>query len=137
MGSGSEGLADRFSDRHGYRGTVAEIAVYEDAPENLRHAIPLIAQEFGMSPSVMRRIICRVLLVPPDQNNWSEYPNIWQEVVGLVADCPWYKVYDIAEAIHQVLAQGFSRAGMAEHVRAALPPFSDICHWPNRNGLML
>ena len=89
-------MADRFSDRHGYHGADVEITVHEDAPESLRYAIPLIGEEIGMSPSAMRRIICQVLLTPPDRNNWSEHPNIWEEVVGLVADCPWYKVYDIA-----------------------------------------
>lgn len=101
-------LADRFSDRHGYRSADAEIIVHEDAPENLRYAIPLIAQDVGMGPSAMRRIICQVLLVPPDRNNWSDYPNIWDEVIELVANCPWYKVYDIAEAFHGALAQGFN-----------------------------
>ncbi len=48
-----------------------------------------------MCPSTIRGIIRRVLLVPPDQNNWSEHPNIWDEIVGLVSDCPWYKVYDV------------------------------------------
>ena len=33
-----------------------------------------------MSPSPMRDLICQVLLVKPDTNNWSEYPNIWNEV---------------------------------------------------------
>ena len=100
-------MADRFSDRHGYRGAVAEIAVHEDAPDNVRYAIPSIGEDVGMCPSTMREIICRVLLIPPDPNNWSEHPNIWDEVVGLVADCPWYKVYDVAEAFHGVLAQRF------------------------------
>lgn len=61
-----------------------------------------------MGPSAMRRIICQVLLVPPDPNNWSEYPNIWEEVVELVANCPWYKVYDIAEAFQRALAPQFN-----------------------------
>lgn len=61
-----------------------------------------------MSPSAMRRIICQVLLVPPDPDNWSEDPNIRDEVVGLVADCPWYKVHDLAEAFHGALAQRFN-----------------------------
>ena len=64
-------MAESFSNRHGYRSADAEITVHEDAPENLRHAIPLIGQDIGMSPSAMRRIICQVLLVPPDRNNWS------------------------------------------------------------------
>jgi len=99
-------MAERFSDRHGYRGAEQEISVREDAPDSLRYAIPLIAQGAGMTPTAMRRVICQVLLVPPDRNNWSDYPNIWDEVTGLLADCPWYKVYDIAEALHASLAQG-------------------------------
>ncbi len=57
-----------------------------------------------MSPKAMRRIICQILLVPPDPSNWSEYPNVWEEVNGLIQDCPWFKVYDIAEAIHCALS---------------------------------
>ena len=49
-------MAESFSNRHGYRSADAEITVHEDAPENLRYAIPLIGQDIGMSPSVMRRI---------------------------------------------------------------------------------
>jgi hypothetical protein len=66
-------MAERFSDRHGYRGETQVISVREDALENLRYAIPLIAQDMGMTPSVIRRLVCQVLLVPPDRNNWSEY----------------------------------------------------------------
>lgn len=93
-------MTDTFSDRHGYRGTDAEITVREDAPEGLRYAIPLIAQGIGMNPTAMRRVICQVLLIPPDPSNWSNYPNVWDEVNELIEDCPWYKVYDIAEALH-------------------------------------
>ena len=39
----------------------------------------------------------------PDRGNWSEYPNIWNEVQGLLEDCPWFKVYDAAELIYQYL----------------------------------
>jgi len=44
-------LADRLSDRHGYRSADAEILVHEDAPVNLCYVIPLIAQDVGTSPS--------------------------------------------------------------------------------------
>lgn len=97
-------MQDRFSDRHGYRGTEPEIAVREDAPEGLRFAIPLIAQDLGMSPGALRNVTCAVLLVRPDPSNWSQYPNIWDEVNGLIEDCPWFKVYDIAEAVHAAFA---------------------------------
>jgi hypothetical protein len=97
-------MAERFSDRHGYRGAEQEIAVRDDAPEGFRFAIPLIAQDAGMSPKAMRRIVCQVLLVRPNPSNWSEYPNVWDEVNALIETCPWFKVYDIAEALYAVFA---------------------------------
>ena len=100
-------MSERFSDRHGYRGAEQELTVREDAPEGLRFAIPLIAQEAGMRPGAMRQAVCQVLLVRPDPNNWSDYPNIWVEVNALIEDCPWFKVYDIAEALHAAFATDF------------------------------
>jgi AbiJ N-terminal domain 4 len=97
-------MPERFSHRHGYRGPEQDITVREDAPEDLRFAIPLIAQDAGMTPTSMRRAICGILLVRPDPSNWSDYPNVWEEVNSLVANCPWFKVYDIAEALHAALA---------------------------------
>ena len=47
----------------------------------------------------MRGIVCSVLMVRPDQNNWSEYPNIAEEVENHLFDMDWYKVYDLIEAI--------------------------------------
>jgi len=38
-------MSERFSDRHGYRGSEQEITVSEDAPVDLRFAIPLTAQD--------------------------------------------------------------------------------------------
>ena len=73
-------VPETFSDRHGYMGADAEITVREDAPEGLRYAIPLIAQDAGMTPTAMRRIVCQILLVPPDPSNWSDHPNVWGEV---------------------------------------------------------
>lgn len=90
-----------FSRRHGYSGQSAPITVREDAPEALRHAVVQIAAEEGFStPSEQRTLICRVLRVLPDRNNWSEYPNIAGEVERLVTNCAWYRVYDIAEAFY-------------------------------------
>ena len=97
-------MTERFSDRQGYRPTAVQITVREDAPSNLRAAIPLIAEGAGMTPSAIRQAICKVLLVPPDPNNWSDYPNVWDEVVWLIEEASWYKVYDIAEALYAKLA---------------------------------
>ncbi|WP_348645808.1 hypothetical protein [Methylocystis sp. H15] len=92
-----------FSDRHGYGPRDAEITVREDAPEDLRFAVAQIATAAGMSPKTIRNVVCQVMLVAPDRNNWSDYPNIWEEVLGLLQGCEWFKVYDIAEALWRSL----------------------------------
>ena len=48
-------------------------------------------------------MICRVLLKVPDRGNWTEYPNIWEEVVQLMEDAQWHEIYDIAEALYAAL----------------------------------
>lgn len=98
-------MAKRFSARRGYHGPEQEIAVREDAPEGVRHAIPQIAEDVGMTPTPMRRVVCRVLRVRPDPSNWSEYPNVSDEVNDLILECHWFRVYDIAEALHAYLTQ--------------------------------
>jgi hypothetical protein len=56
-----------------------------------------------MKPPQIRDVICNVLFVAPDHNNWSEYPNVWEEVLALLRECDWFKVYDIAEALWRSL----------------------------------
>jgi hypothetical protein len=113
-----------FSRRHGYSGQVAPITVREDAPEALRHAVAQIAAEEGLdTPSDQREVICRVLRVMPDRNNWSEYPNIAGEVADRITSCPWYRVYDIAEAFYaklSVLQRYGSKSGSATEFESKL-----------------
>lgn len=92
-------MSRTFSDRHGYSGTDAEITVREDAPDDLRYAVAEIARTAGMAPRAIRTIVCRELFVTLDPNNWSEYPNIWDEVLWLLRKCEWFRLYDIAEAL--------------------------------------
>jgi len=109
-------MAESFSDRYGYRGADAEITIREDAPDGLRFAVLAIAKEAGLGPKSMRETICQVLREPPDPNNWSDYPNIWEEVQWHIQDCPWHKVYDIAEAFHRSLRHEFGDGANAfEH----------------------
>jgi hypothetical protein len=89
-----------FSMRHGYAGRCTEITIREDAPYNLRYFVLESARELGWAPSSLRDVLCRVLHEVPDNNNWSEYPNIWDEVQRLIDGCEWFKVYDIIEALH-------------------------------------
>jgi len=53
----------------------------------------------GLPPSQIRDIVCRVLLTMPNPENWSEVPNIRDEVIGIMMSCPWFKGYDIIEAV--------------------------------------
>jgi hypothetical protein len=93
-------MGNPFSRRHGFRQR-REITVREDAPEALRAGLLTILLNFGLSYSEVRAIVCAVLHVFPNQNNWSEVPNVRDEVRELVQGCDWYRVYDIAEACYQ------------------------------------
>lgn len=90
---------ERFSRRFGHQGQEAPITVREDAPLSLRGAIVQVAYENGFTPKPLREVVCRVLKVRPDPSNWTERPNIEEEVQDLVDNCPWYRVYDIIEGI--------------------------------------
>ena len=93
-------LEQPFSKRNRFGGGPKEITVREDAPQNLRYFVLQTALDLGWRPTALRSILCRVLRVPPDAGNWSEYPNIWGEVQELMYSCDWFKVYDIIEALH-------------------------------------
>lgn len=81
-----------------------EITIREDAPEGLRCLIIDIAEnDLNLSPSVIRKIICRVLNKSPNQQNWTDYPNVDQEIRWLIEDCEWHKVYDIIERMYDYL----------------------------------
>ena len=93
-----------FSKRQGFHSlNEKEITVREDAPEGLRGFIRMAFYDLKKNPSDLRTITTRVLRIPPDRNNWSEYPNIDYEVEEYLESCDWYYVYDIIEAIIQSL----------------------------------
>ncbi|HNR13470.1 MAG TPA: hypothetical protein PLB95_07255 [Syntrophales bacterium] len=95
-----------FSKRHGFRRVAeVEITVRHDAPYDLRGVLVELAYRCGFGPKSLRSLVCRVLLTRPDSNNWSEYPNIDEEVRGLLDNCDWYRVYDVAEALYQRMAE--------------------------------
>jgi len=97
-------MGDFFSRRHGFRAR-REITVREDAPEALRVGLITVLREMGLSYSQMRELICPILQVFPNLNNWSDVPNIRDEVIGLVRNCEWYRVYDICEAASRYIHQ--------------------------------
>ncbi|MHB8181434.1 MAG: AbiJ-NTD4 domain-containing protein [Acidithiobacillus ferrivorans] len=93
-------MTEKFSKRHGYQQAhETEIIVRQDAPHELRGIVVQLAYECGFRPGNLRSLVCRILRKRPDSNNWSEYPNIDNEVHELVDGCDWYRVYDIIEGI--------------------------------------
>jgi hypothetical protein len=100
---GKAAMSDSFSRRLGYRQR-REITVREDAPEALRIGLIQILGGMGLTHGYMRGVICPVLRTRPDPNNWSETPNVRDEVYQLVLGCEWYRVYDICEAVYDDLS---------------------------------
>lgn len=98
--------AGSFSRRHGFQPSEPPITIWDDAPEDFRHALLSTANDkCGLKPYTLRDIVCGVLRKRPDPNNWSEYPNVWGEVEGHVYSCEWYRVYDITEAVRSHLVE--------------------------------
>ncbi len=103
-------MNDSFSKRHGFHPKEKEISIRQDAPYELRGVLVDIAYGADFSPVTLRPIICRVLRKRPDPNNWSEYPNIDEEIRYLLDDCEWYKVYDVIEEIYLSASQNYNKA---------------------------
>ncbi len=94
-----------FSRRHGFGGAAAEITIRDDAPQDVREAILMIAEgDLRVSPGAIRSPLCAVLRQVPDPSNWTNYPNVWEECQRLMMGAPWYKVYDFVEALYERLA---------------------------------
>ncbi len=91
---------ERFSKKFGYSTQEKEIAIREGAPQGLRQFMIQTLYEFGYQPSQLRQTICMTLRQAPDDNNWSEYPNIDYEIRNLIKNCEWFQVYDIIEAFY-------------------------------------
>ena len=89
-----------FSQRNRYADVAKAITIREDAPEGLRVTVLEIAHYLRMNPVQLHRIVCETLRERFDPGNWSEYPNVWDEIQAHLHDCEWFKVYDIIEAIH-------------------------------------
>lgn len=92
-----------FSKRFGhFPSNEKEITVREGAPGELRDFVVLAFYDLGKQPSDLLPIICKVLKVRPE-SNWTEFPNIDNEIKSHLEFCEWYYIYDIIEFILQKL----------------------------------
>ena len=95
-----------FSERYGFLAADAAITIRNDAPPEVRWAVSTFAQECGLQPDRMRAIICRIMLVSPNTNNWSP-ENVRGEVETLLTEVPWHHVYDFAEGVYIAFQNAF------------------------------
>lgn len=102
-------MNEPFSRRHGFQLDEKQITVRHDAPYELRGVLIDIAYSVCFRPNTLRPVVCRALRKRPDPNNWSEYPNIDEEIRSLIDDCEWYQVYDVIEEIYHAASQSMSR----------------------------
>ncbi|AFC26262.1 AbiJ-NTD4 domain-containing protein [Saprospira grandis] len=92
-------MTKKFSKKFRRSTPPIPINIREDAPLCLREAIVQIVYSLGYKPSFLRKIVCQVLKRLPDENNWSEHPNIYAEVNKLMKECEWVYIYDIIESL--------------------------------------
>lgn len=77
----------------------------------------MLATSLGLAPTMARIEVCGALLVRPNPDNWSEYPNVSREVDDLVAGAAWHRVYDIAERFYDKLSSIDSDKGQEFQTR--------------------
>lgn len=94
----------RFSDRYGFEPNEPEVTIRNDAPEELRDVIITIAYESGLSVKATRTVVCRLLRKREDSDNWTDFPNVDNEVRRHMESIEWYRIYDVIEALHDALA---------------------------------
>jgi hypothetical protein len=109
-------MEEKFSKRLGYSGKEKEIVVREGAPDGLRGYLPQLMYELRFSPTELRKIVCRVLKVAPDQNNWTDFPNIDYEINDLLKTCEWFFIYDVIESFYAAAARVHKQAMFEEEI---------------------
>jgi len=126
---------DKFSERHGFEPTDAEIKIRHQAPGELRSVIVDIGYEADLTPHSMRGIVCKVLRTTEDTSNWSAFPNVDREVRDHLASCEWYEVYDIIEAAYRSLLRGEEKNAEDQESSRAEYFSSELNKYFRKNGI--
>lgn len=86
-----------FSKKYGFS-SAPPVTFRHDAPEAMRYAVIQAAYD-ELKYDHIRTSICRTLRETPDRGNFSEIPNIRDEVERLIQQADWYRVYDVIEGL--------------------------------------
>ena len=91
--------------------------------------------ELHLSPHTIRDWLCTVLRELPNPNNWTAYPNVWEECQSLMYDAQWYRVYDFVELVHNRLANSQDPARAQQWTEAVNEYFVEAgVGWRLANG---
>lgn len=127
-------MPERFSSRHGFEPPEAPVTIRHESPFEARETLVNIAQESGLRPSSLRSILCRLLRVPEDRSNWSEFPNVDAEVRDKLRDAQWWEVYDFVEAVDDSLSR--REEASRETLERGLPYFrAEVNKYFRRAGI--
>ena len=74
--------------------------IFDDAPVSVRYGLRAVLRGLGYdTPTEQRTVLCDVLRIPEDEDNWTDYPNVNSEVVGLLYEKRWPEFFDALERI--------------------------------------
>lgn len=113
-----------FSRRQGLQPAPSGPPVWDDAPEALRvRLLSVLSGEFAWSWKQIRRAACAVFGRFPNPDNNSE-SYVQGEVQDLIAQAPWFKIYDLIEAVSHdnetALAEAAHSLSFADLINQAL-----------------
>ena len=100
-----------FSKRLGLRGKAVPVSIRNDAPEEMRRLIIMIAQRVGLSDNEIRATICDTLPPDPETYEWLQQPLDWEDEYWPINDCEWHFVYDIIEGLIRRIAANSKLGG--------------------------
>ena len=87
-----------FSEREGLR--PGGPLIYDNASDSVRYGIREVLTVLGYQrPSEQRRVLCAALRISPDLGNWTDYPNVDNEIIDLLTTTSLYKFFDALERI--------------------------------------
>ena len=85
-----------FTERNKVQVVQAPINVRYDAPYALRSYLLQVMLNFqGMKD--VRKNVCFITKEVEDPNNWSENDFMRQEILKILENCPWNRIYDLIE----------------------------------------
>lgn len=93
-----------FTDRMGIEIPKIPIRVRYEVPEKLRLYLLQLMIKYEKHLSKIREYVCDIVKQAPDPNQWGENEYMKKEIIDILMECRWNRVYGIAEHFYQKLS---------------------------------